>query len=393
MRASALVLVSTIAALTSARAQVPPRALALRGATVHTGTGVTIADATILIADGKIAAVGRALSVPASTPVLDVSGKQIVPGFIDNHSHIGRRADAPPPGASFRMIEALDEQDPKWRSALSGGVTTVVTGPGGGGGIGGEAVVVKTFGPSLQKRVLLENGGMKLAVGRREPKSGMAVAAMLRGTFARAREYAAQWERWEGGGRNGPAPAGDPGLEAFARVLRHEDYIRVHVNAANDILTILDIKDEFGFDLALHHAVEAYKVLDEIAKRRVDVVGLPLFLRIPMTEDAMRSPAAVVRAGIRFAFHQDDPVSNTKWLRLNAGLAMRHGMSERDALKGLTISAAEIARVAKRVGSIEPGKDADLVVLDGPWYELATHVDLVLVDGAVAYERSREKQP
>jgi imidazolonepropionase-like amidohydrolase len=221
----------------------------------------------------------------------------------------------------------------------------------------------------------------------------MSVIAMLRDTLARAREYAAEWQRWEAGGKVGTPPARDATLEPFARVLRHEDYIRVHVNAAHDILAILQLKDEFGFDLSLHHAIEAYKVLDEIAKRNASVVALPLFLRIPLTEAALENPAAAKRAGLRVAFHQDDPVSRTKWLRFDAGLAMRYGMSEQDALKGLTIDAAEIARVANRVGSIEPRKDADLVVLDGPWYELTTHVDLVLVDGVVAYDRAREKTP
>jgi imidazolonepropionase-like amidohydrolase len=387
MRAAPFVLLFALGARTGAQT------IALRGATVHTGTGSVIAGATILVENGKIAAVGRDVPVPAGVRVLDVRGKHVVPGFIDNHSHIGRAANAPPPSLTFRMAEVIDEHDPGWHSALSGGVTTIVTGPGGGGGLGGEAVVIKTFGASVKERILLENGGFKIAVGRREPKSGMAVLAMLRTTFAKGREYAESWRQWDAGGRRGPAPARDAGMEAIARVLRHEDYIRVHVNAATDIMAVLELKDEFGFDLSLHHAVEAYKVLGEIAKRNVSVVGLPLFMRIPMTEAAMQSPAAVRRAGIPFAFHADDPVSNTKWLRLSAGLAMRYGMSEEDALKGLTITAAQIARVSKRVGSIEPGKDADLVVLDGPWFEFMTHVDMVLVDGTVAFDRMRDEKP
>ena len=384
---------ATLALLFALSTGAGAQTIALRGGTIHTGTGVTIPGGTILIENGKIAAVGRDVFVPAGATVLDLRGKHIVPGFIDNHSHIGRIASAPPPGPTFRMVDFLDERDTGWASALSGGVTTVVTGPAGGSGIGGEAVVVKTFGSSMHKRILLENGGLKLAVGRREPKSGMVVAAMLRATFAKARQYTDAWRQWEAGGRSGASPARDLSLEPFARVLRHEDYVRVHVNAATDIMAILELKDEFGFDLSLHHAVEAYKVLDEIAKRDVSVVGLPLFLRIPMTEAAMQSPAAVRRAGIRFAFHADDPVSRTKWLRLSAGMAKRYGMSEDDALKGLTLSAAEIARVSSRVGSIETHKDADLVVLDGPWYELTTRVDLVLVDGVVAYDRAREEKP
>jgi imidazolonepropionase-like amidohydrolase len=376
-----LVTSTLLIAVLPAAARAQGETLVLRGATVHTAVGPVLRDATIVIENGKIAAVGGrgTVRMPAGARVIDLAGKHIVPGFIDNHSHVGRKAGGRQ-GAAFRMIDHLDMSDPKWRIALSGGVTTVVTGPSGGNGIGGEAVVIKTFGPSLEQRVLLENGGMKLAAGRREPESGMAVIAMLRDTFQRAREYDA---------RRGTA-APDSGLEAFARLLRHEDYVRVHVNAAQDIMAMLQLKDEFGFDLSLHHAVEAYQVADEIAKRGVDVVTLPLFLRIPISEEGMSNATRLSRAGVRVAFHQDDPVTSTKWLRFNGGLAMRYGLPETIALAGLTVDAARIARVANRVGSIEVGKDADLVVLDGPWYELLTRVDLVFVDGVVAYDRSRE---
>jgi imidazolonepropionase-like amidohydrolase len=359
---------------------------------VHTVVGPVLRDATILIENGKIAAVGDRTSVrvPPGARLVDLAGKHVIPGLIDNHSHIGRKPGGRQ-GAAFRMVDNLDLSDPKWRVAVSGGVTAVVTGPSGGNGIGGEAVVIKTVGPSLKQRILLENGGMKLAAGRREPESGMSVMAMLRNTFQRAREYEARRRTVRAGDeRAEDMPVPDSGLEAFARILRHEDYVRVHVNAAHDIMAMLQLKDEFGFDLSLHHAVEAYQVADEIAKRGVDVVTLPLFLRIPISEEGMRNAARLSRAGVRIAFHQDDPVTSTKWLRFNAALAMRYGLREEIALAGLTIDAARIARVASRVGSIEPGKDADLVVLDGPWYELLTRVDLVFVDGVVAYDRSGE---
>jgi imidazolonepropionase-like amidohydrolase len=374
-----------------AEAQDTAASFALRGATVHTAAGPALHDATIVVENGKISAVGTAARVPAGMRVIDVRGKQVIPGMIDNHSHVGRGQGAASLGPTFRMVEHIDEHDPKWRVALSGGVTTVVTGPGGGSGIGGEAVVVKTFGFTFRQRILKENGGMKLAAGRREPRPGMTVAALFRAMFLRAQEYNRKWQQWETAGRTGTPPARDPGLEAFAGILRREDYVRVHVNGAHDIMMMLELKDEFGFDLALHHAVEAYQVVDEIAKRRVDVVTLPLFLRIPISEDAMQNAAVLSRAGVRFAFHQDDPISSTKWLRFNGALAMRYGLPEAEALKGLTIYAAEIARISDRVGSIAPGKDADLVVLNGPWYELVNRVDMVFVDGVIAYDRSQEK--
>lgn len=401
-----IVLLGARAALADGQATTPrnapaPPLVALRGATVHTAVGEPLRDATIVIRDGKFAEVGVGIPIPAVAQIVDVSGKEIIPGMIDNHSHIGADpADLNESAVSFgpqhRMVDALNPDDRGWKPAVAGGVTTVVTGTGSGEVSSGEAVVVKTFGADFSRRILKENGGLKIAMGRkrpeRPPSTSPAVTAGLRAMFVRAQEYMDGWKQWESGDRKGPPPARDLGLEAVARVLRHEDYIRSHVHAAADILAILRLKDEFGFDLALHHATEAYKVPDEIAKRHVDVVGMPLFVRIGMKEDVMRSPLTLTRAGVTYAFHTDDPVVATKWLRYCAAMGMRYGLSEEEALRGATINAARIARVADRVGSIERGKDADLVVLDGPWYEPRTRVSRVYVNGVVAYDRATEEK-
>jgi imidazolonepropionase-like amidohydrolase len=366
---------------------------------VHTAAGAPLRGATIVIRDGKIADVGVGVAVPAGARVEDVTGKEIIPGMIDNHSHIGAAPEdlneqAVSFGPQHRMVDALNPDDRGWQPAAAGGVTTVVTGTGSGEVSSGEAAVVKTFGRDFRKRILKENGGLKIAMGRkrpdRPPSTSPAVTAGLRAMFVRAQEYMAAWKRWESGDRKGQPPARDLGMETVARILRHEDYIRAHVHTAADIMALLQLKDDFGFDLALHHATEAYKVADEIAKRHVDVVGMPLFVRIGMKEDVMRSPYTLWKAGVTYAFHTDDPVVASKWLRYCGALGMRYGLPEEEALKGLTINAAKIARVADRVGSIERGKDADLVVLDGPWYELRTRVDRVYVNGEVAYDRATE---
>ena len=373
--------------------------VALRGGTVHTAAGSVIQNGTVIIRDGKIADVGSGIAIPSGARVVDVAGKEIIPGMIDNHSHIGASPEdinesAVSFGPQHRMVDALNPDDRGWKPAADAGVTTVVTGTGSGEVSSGEAAVVKTFGTDFQKRIMKEVGGLKIAMGRkrpdRPPSTSPAVTAGLRAMFIHAREYMDSWSRWEAGGRQGPPPARDLGMETVARVLRHEDYIRAHVHAASDIMALLKLKDEFGFELALHHATEAYKVADEIARRHVDVVGMPLFVRIGMKEDVMRSPYTLWKAGVTFAFHTDDPVVQSKWLRYCAAMGMRYGMPEEEALKGVTINAAKIARVADRVGSIERGKDADLVVLDGPWFEPKTRVDLVYVDGAVAYDRAKE---
>ncbi|MEP7382473.1 MAG: amidohydrolase family protein [Gemmatimonadota bacterium] len=390
----------TTALLALSSAVIPAQqVLAVRGATVHTATGAPITDATIIVRDGRIAAVGQNVAVPAGATVIDATGKVIVPGFIDEHSHIGARPtdlnDRPMIiGPQHRIIDALDLDDPDWKEAVKGGVTSLTTGPGSGENVSGMAIVIKTFGGDLARRVLKEKGGMKFAMGPKRsdayPSTSMGVAANLRQYLIKTQEYVAAQKRWEDGGRQGAQPARDLGYEAMAEVLARKVRVRAHVHSATDVMTLLRLKDEFGFDLTLHHSTEAYKVAAEVAKRGVSAVVLPLGSRIGVTDDAMKGPYELWKAGVKIAMHTDHPVINQKWLRLSAGLAMRYGLPEDEALKAITINVAEIQGVADRVGSIAVGKDADFVVMNGPWYEPRTRVDLVVGDGAVIYDRSTE---
>lgn len=372
--------------------------LALRGATVHTAAGPAIQDATILVRDGRIVEVGPDVQVPSGVDVVDLTGRTVIPGMIDNHSHIGFDIrDANESGTTFtpryRITDVLSPDEEYWADAVDGGVTTIVTGPGSGSVSSGQAVVVKTWGDDLEARILDPTGGLKIAMGAKRPHTGtsMATTSLLREKFIAAREYQAALDRWEAGGQEGPAPARDLDMEVLTAILRGEDRIRAHVHSAHDILAILGLADEFGFDLTLHHATEAYKVADEIAERDVAVVGLPLFVRVGLTEEVMRSPGYLTERGILFAFHTDDPVLQSKHQRYNGALAIRYGMDEQEALRALTINPARIAGVDDRVGSLEPGKDADLVVIDGPWYELTSRVDQVYVGGELAYDRTLEE--
>ena len=374
-------------------------AILVRGGTIHTATGAPISNGSVLIRAGKIVEVGTNVSAPAGARIIDATGKTVIPGLIDNHSHIGAKStdlnDSPMLiGPQHRFLDALDWNDPDFPDAVEGGVTTVVTGPGSGENVSGMAVVIKTFGTDYTKRMLLEKGGMKFAMGpkgrTRYPATAMGVAANLRQYLIKTQEYMAAQKKWEDDGKKGNPPARDLGYEAMADVLTHKTYVRAHVHSATDIMTLLRLKDEFGFDLTIHHSTEAYKVASEIAKRGVTAVVLPLGPRIGLSDDAMAGPYQLWKAGVKIAMHTDAPVINEKWLRLCAALAMRYGIPDEEALKMVTANAAEIARVSDHVGTIAAGKDADLVIFNGPWYEPKSRIDFVIGDGQVIYDRAKE---
>ncbi len=389
---------SSVAPVTAAE---PSAVIVLRGANVHTALGPAIAGATIVMRDGRIAAVGLNVPIPPDARVIDVSGKQIIPGMIDNHSHIGFDLSDANDVARFaprnRIVDVLSQEDIYWDDAIAGGVTTVVTGPGSGPVRSGQAAVVKTWGPNFTQRVLLAEGGLKIGMGRKSPSqtpsTTMAVTAFLRAQFIRAQEYMEAWRRYEASAPSSIPPARDEDLEVLARVLRRETPLRAHVLAAQDIISLLRLKKEFNFNMSLHHALEAHKVADEIAEAGVGVVGMPLSLRIGVSEEVLEGTAELVAKGVLFAFHTDARVIATSQQRFNGAIAIRYGMSELDALKALTLNGARIAGVAERVGSLEVGKDADLVVLDGDWYELKTRVDMVFVNGVLAYDRAAKELP
>jgi imidazolonepropionase-like amidohydrolase len=393
-----LLLAVAIGLAHSASAQTD-QAILVRGATVHTAAGAPIPNGAVLVRGGKIVALGTNVTAPAGARIIEAAGKVVIPGMIDNHSHIGARPtdlnDTPMLiGPQHRFIDALDWNDPDFADAVSGGVTTIVTGPGSGENVSGMAAVIKTFGTDYSKRMLLEKGGMKFAMGvkgrARYPATTMGVAANLRQYLIKTQEYVASQKKWEDDGKKGNPPARDLGYEAMADVLAKRTYVRSHVHSATDVMTLVRLKDEFGFDLTLHHSTEAYKVAPELAKRGISAVVLPLGPRIGLGDDAMAGPYILWKAGVKIAMHTDAPVINQKWLRLCASLAMRYGIPDEEALKMVTLNAAEIARVGDRVGSIQVGKDADLVIMDGPWYEPKSRVDLVIGDGQVIYERAKE---
>jgi len=380
----------------------------------------------VLVEGGRIIAVGQDLIIPEDAEIYDATGKVVMPGLIDAHCHVGLFADGvgweysdgnemtDPITPHLRALDAVHPENPAFKDLVEAGVTTVLTGPGSGNLIGGQWVCIKTVPkPSIEEMVLLEPAGMKMALGenprrvygaeKKAPSTRMGNAALVRAALVDAQNYLEKWERYEAdlAAYRAKVEAGDPKaeapkrperdlkLEALGKVLRREMKARVHAHRADDMLTAIRIAEEFDLDLTLEHATEGYKIADILAAKGIPVTAGPiLFSRVKyeLREMTPKNPGLMAEAGVKVAI-QTDEMSAVRYLTINAALAVREGMHQHDALEAITINAAEIIGVADRVGSLEAGKDADIVVFSGHPFDYRSVVELVLVDGQVAYLR------
>ena len=403
--------------------------IAITDGKVMTITQGTFEHGTVLVEGGRIVAVGEHVEIPEDAQVYDATGKVVMPGLIDAHCHVGLFPDGigwehsdgnemtDPITPHLRALDAVHPGDPAFKDLVAAGVTTVLTGPGSGNLIGGQGVCLKTAPrPSVEQMVLLEPAGMKMALGenpkrvygdqKKVPSTRMGNAATLRTALVNAQNYLEKWRQYEteqaayqakveAGDEDATLPKPperDLKLEALGQVLRREMKARVHAHRADDMLTAIRIAEEFNLDLTLEHATEGYKIADVLAAKRIPVTAGPiLFSRVKYELKAMtpRNPGLMAKAGVKVAI-QTDEMSAVKYLPINAALAVREGMPEEEALKAITINAAQIIGVAERVGSLEVGKDADVVVFSGHPFDYRTVAELVLVDGQVAYRRAEE---
>ncbi|MFZ5918852.1 MAG: amidohydrolase [Chloroflexota bacterium] len=400
--------------------------IAIKNGKVMTITQGTLEQGTVLVEGGRIVAIGEEVEIPEDAEIYDAAGKVVMPGLIDAHCHVGLFPDGigweysdgneltDPITPHLRALDAVHPEDPAFQELVAAGVTTVLTGPGSGNVIGGQWVCLKTMPRrSVEEMVLLEPAGMKMALGenpkrvygdqKKAPSTRMGNAAALRAALVDAQNYLDKWQRHEqelaeyrakveAGDEETEAPKPperDLELEALGKVLRREIKARVHAHRADDMLTAIRIAEEFNLDLTLEHATEGYKIAEILAAKGIPVTAGPiLFSRVKYELKGMtpRNPGLMAQAGVKVAI-QTDEMSAVKYLPINAALAVREGMPEEEALKAITINAAEIIGVAERVGSLEVGKDADLVVFDGHPFDYRTVTELVLIDGQVAYQR------
>lgn len=364
-------------------------------------------NGVILIEGGRVVAVGGPdLQIPAGSQVLGARGCVVTPGLIDAHSHIGIYEDGlgwegddtnegtDPNTADVRALDGINPADTAFAEALEGGVTTVQVMPGSANVIGGDIVTIKCVGRVADDMVLLRSSGLKAALGenpkryygsqRKRPSTRMGNAAVLRGALAKARDYMRKKEA--AAAKGDPPPDADLKLEMIGRVLRREIPLRVHAHRADDILTAVRIKDEFGINISIEHATEADRVASILAAKEIPCLFGPIGgprSKLETRDRGPHIPALLAAAGVKFGLICDHPIIPQQWLRIGAGLCVREGLSDRAALEACTRNAAEIIGVDDRVGTLEPGKDADIVIWDGDPFDYLTRTVCVLVDGRV----------
>jgi len=421
------VAVLAMAAIHGGGAEVRAQTVALTGGLVFPISSEPVEGGTVLMVDGRIAAVGADVDIPAGAEVVDVTGSVVMPGIVDAMSYYGLAAEdmneVPTPlTPELRIIEAFapfgtfgsgEAGEIRVRGLLQGGVTAMYIGPGDATVVGGQGAVVKTAGARFDDLIVREPAAIDITLGgrpastyreqSRSPSTRMAVVAQLRDLLVRAQE----WLEGSEGGSGDEGAAAAPrnlGMEALARLLNGEVPARVQANATRDIRVAIELAEEFGFDLVIDGGAGAHQMAGELADRGIPVVLGPISHpyisgeEIPDPGDYggvdERNAVWLNEAGVHVSlasfsrgFGRFGPGVAGQWLLIDASIARGHGMSETDVLRAVTLNPAEVLGVADRMGSLEAGKDADVVVFDGDPLSIRTWASRVYVNGQLVHER------
>ena len=380
--------------------------LLIKNGYVKPMVGEDIPNGCVLIDDaGKIAAVGAQVEAPAGAQVIDAQGRLVTPGCVDAHCHIGLDNEAvgwegkdynemaDPITPHMRAIDSINPQDESFGLALEGGVTTACTGPGSANVLGGTFAAIKLVGKRVDNMILKHPLAMKCAfgenpkrcygqAGKKSPITRMAVAALLRETLFKAQRYMQDKEE----GKN---PGFDMKLEAMLPVLRREIPLKAHAHRADDIFTAIRVAKEFNVDITLDHCTDGSLIADELAKE-----GLCAFVgpslgsksKIELKNKSFETPAVLHKAGVNVSIITDAPVIPLQYLPMCAGMAVNAGLEEEEAWRAITINPARATGIADRVGSLEVGKDGDVVIWGAdPLHTVGAESWMTVVDGKVVY--------
>lgn len=368
--------------------------------------GKDIKNGCILIdEDGKIAKIGKTLSAPENAKIIDAGGRLVTPGCVEAHSHIGlweygvglAGADGnetcDPVTPQLRAIDAINPMDKCFAMARKGGVTAACAGPGSANVVGGTFAAIKLYGNRIDSMIIKNPVAMKCAFGEnpknvygkngKSPKTRMSTAALLRELLFKAKQYCQDKE-------NGKNPAFDMKLEAMIPVIKGEIPLKAHAHRADDILTAIRIAKEFDVKLTLDHCTEGALIADELAKEGYPAFVGPSFGMSGKNETMNKSfatPTVLHEAGVPISIITDHDVIPQENLPLCAAWAVDAGLDVEEAWRAITINPATQTGIGDRVGSLEPGKDADIVIWTGdPMTTVGAHAYITIIDGNIVYK-------
>ena len=382
--------------------------LFIKNGYIKTMAGADIENGSVLIDDlGKIVAVGAGLEAPAGAEIIDAQGRLVTPGCVEAHCHIGLDNEGmgweghdyneivDPLSPQMRAIDSINPQDEAFGLALAGGVTSACTGPGSANVVGGTFAAIKLSGKRVDKMIIKHPLAMKAAFGenpkrcygqgmKKSPGTRMATAALLRELLFKTQRYAQDKEA----GKN---PGFDMKLEAMIPVIKGELPLKCHAHRADDILTAVRIGKEFGIKLTLDHCTDGAIIADELAEE-----GLPAFVgptlgnksKIELRNKSFTTPKVLQEAGVPISIITDAPVIPLQYLPMCAGLAVDAGLDMEEAWKAITINPAVQTGIGDRVGSLEPGKDGDVVIwAENPLTTVGGAAYITIVDGKIVYQK------
>ncbi len=399
------ILLPCIALCLSALLYAQEKPMAFKGALIYPIQGAPIENGILVVQNGKILSVGDANSkIPADAVITDVTGKVIMPGIVDTHSHLGGPEGGDNSAAlnpDARAFDAINPASDGFKKALAGGITTINIMPGSGHLMSGQTVYVKMREGKVMEDIILINekgiyGGMKMANGTNPMRSSGGFpgtraksAAMDRELFLKALEYKKKIEK--AGKDSSKMPERDLRLEPLVEVLNGKRVVHFHTHKENDILTAIRLSKEFGFRVVLHHVSEAWKIPEEIAKAHVPcsiiVIDAPGG-KLEAMNYSSTNGAALEKYGVLTGFHTDDGITDSRLILRSAAMAIKAGMSRNKALEALTIAGAKMLDLSGRVGSLEKGKDADFLILSGDPFSVYTKVEQTWVEGNKRFDRS-----
>ncbi len=375
--------------------------LLVKNGTLFTMESEEPVNADILVKNGKISEIRKNIRVEDDVKVIDATGMNVFPGFIDAHSHLGiceekesaqvdeSNENTNPITPGIRGIDGVNPMDSAFHNALASGITGVMVGPGSSNAIGGQFAFIKTYGRCVDEMIVLAPSAIKIAFGENPmtnyglngniPSCRMGTASLIREELFRAKQYF----------ENDDNEPMDFSLECYRELFEGKIPLKAHVHRTDDILTAIRISKEFGLGLTLDHCTEGHLIAEKIAESGFPaIVGPSLASRNKkeVSQSDFKTAGILKKTGVKVAITTDHPVSRIQYLPLCAALAAKEGLGELDALKAITIDAAKICRVDNRLGSLEVGKDADFVIFEGHPFDIFSRVFVTIIDGKIVWQ-------